>query len=360
MVFRWNHSGGCRTPIGRLRENWRTGEGPQSLAEMREARAKKRKAELVREQAEVHRLISLDSFFEQEFKPFALRGKKEISAQKEFGLYKNWVKPALGERPLVDIDITAWDKLLRPLDNAKLAPTTKRYICGTLCRILRHAKNQGHNVDIPSMKRLGLNSVGDNRRTRVITDEELKKILTTLMKRDPHAHRIVLFGALTGCRFSEAASLKWGDISMERGITFRKTKNKTNRTIPFSIGLLKLFETIEKESDTELVFKNSNGVAYNEAPQAFKNVIKELNLNEEHEEHDRISFHSLRHTVATKLGKTLDLRSLMDTLGWTQVAMAARYMHGDEERKKSALDSVAEFLEPKKPATVIPFSARTH
>lgn len=45
--------------------------------------------------------------------------------------------------------------------------------------------------------------------------------------------------------------------------------------------------------------------------------------------------------MATKLGTLLDLRSLMDTLGWKRVAMAARYMHGNDDLKKSALDVVA-------------------
>lgn len=338
--------------LAQLRENQRIGSGPKTLAEMR-SEAKARDAEKARlNEAEAHRLILLDSFFESTFIPHALRSKKPKSAEKEFGLYRYWIKPNLGDIPLVQIDLQAWSRLLKPLDKAKLALASKRYICGTLCRILRLARELGHQVYIPEMKQLGITNIGENRRLRIITDEEIVMILDALKERDIHAYRIVLFGALTGCRFSEAASLKWGDVTSFGGITFKDTKNKSSRTIPLSNELEKLFSTMTREGNIDIVFKNSNGNKYKEAPQAFKNVIKELGLNDGHDRLDRISFHSLRHTVATKLARTLDIRTLMDTLGWKQVSMAARYMHGDEDKKRAALNTVGGFLASKTNASI--------
>lgn len=228
------------------------------------------------------------------------------------------------------------------MDEAKLSVATKRYVCGTLCRILRYAQDQGHEIDtMPTMKKLGLGQIENNRRLRVISDEELAQILDALRAKNLCAYHIVVFGVLTGCRFSEAASLTWGDISEERGITFRKTKNKETRIIPLSEALRQFFSYLPREADTELVFKNTKGTKYGEAPQPFRDVIASLQLNENRDRLDRISYHSFRHTMATKLGTQLDLRSLMDTLGWKRVAMAARYMHGNDDLKKSALDVVA-------------------
>lgn len=342
--------------LAQLRENQRLGNGPRTLADMRIEAKDRRDEELRRSEAEARRLISLDSFFEGTFMAHASRSKKAKSAEKEFSLYRYWIKPNLGELPIIQIDMQAWNRLLRPLDKAKLAIATKRYICGTLCRILRLARELGHQVHVPGMKQLGIGKADENRRQRTITDEEMLKILDALKERDIHAYRIVLFGALTGCRFSEAASLKWGDISSERGITFRDTKNKSSRTIPVSGELEKLFLSMDKEKNVDIVFKNSHGVRYKESPQAFKNVIRELGLNEGHDRLNRISYHSLRHTVATKLAKNLDIRTLMDTMGWKQVSMAARYMHGDEDKKKAALDTVGNFLSPKENATIYHFS----
>ena len=340
--------------LAMLRENWRTGEGAQTLAEMRQLNQLEREKKLAQEQMEARRLVPLDVFFEQEFKPVAQRSKKASSYEKEFSYYRNWIMPVLGEKPLIHIDMMDWEKILRPLDKANLTIATKRYVCGTLCRILRCARDRGFEVTIPSMKKPGLSNMGDNRRTRVIEENELIKIIEILKVKDVNAYNIVVFGALTGCRFSEAAGLKWGDVT-ENGIVFKKTKNKDFRIIPISKPLEIFLESLDRKGNNENVFLNTRGKLYKEAPHSFRKVINELGLNENRDKLDRISYHSLRHTVATRLSQQLDIRSLMDLLGWKQIAMPARYMHGNEERKLAALNNIGSLIE-KKQANIIQFA----
>lgn len=328
--------------MAQLKENQRTGVGPRTLAEMRAANLKERQLQEAQEQEEKFRLVSLTAFFENEFVPFALRSKQEVSAKKEFSLFRLWIEPALGSLPVIEITFSEWIKLLKPMDKAGLSVATKRYVCGTLARILHLARDQGHKVDeIPTMKKLGLSQLENNRRRRVISDDELIQILNALREKNLCAYHIVVFGALTGCRFNEAASLTWGNVDESRGILFSKTKNKQPRLVPFSNALQEFFSYLTRQADTELVFKNGKGGKYGEAPTPFRDVIEALKLNENRDRLDRISYHSFRHTMATKLGSQLDLRSLMDTLGWKRVTMAARYMHGNDALKKNALDAVS-------------------
>ena len=97
-------------------------------------------------------------------------------------------------------------------------------------------------------------------------------------------------------------------------------------------------EQILPRDSKSLVFPREDGEQYREAPTTFALVVDKLELNEGRDEYDRISFHNIRHTVATRLAPNLDLRSLMDVMGWKVVAMAARYIKSSEQAKREALE----------------------
>jgi integrase len=63
-----------------------------------------------------------------------------------------------------------------------------------------------------------------------------------------------------------------------------------------------------------------------------------LGLNEGRDKRDRVVFHTLRHTAATRLaqaGTTLpDLQALG---GWKSPIMALRYAHDDKRAKRKAM-----------------------
>jgi len=256
----------------------------------------------------------------------------------------------------LNIDSSSWDKIISGFNGKKLSDRTKIYICGTLTRILRLAEQRGYNVEIPSMKNLGLPQ-SENRRLRVITRDEMNKILTELKILNLKAYNITLFSLQTGCRFGEAASLKWNDIS-DTHIIFRETKNKTLRRIPVSKPIYELLSKIIK-NESEYVFTNNKGEKYRDPPCSFMAVVNKLGYNSGRSRYDKITFHSLRHTAATYMAKYLDLRSLMDIFGWKNVAMAARYMHGDESAKKQALDLLGSMGEETQSSRVLPFNRRS-
>ncbi len=198
-------------------------------------------------------------------------------------------------------------------------------------------------------KQIGVTGNHDNRRERVITIEESSQILNLLNKLDSPTFNLVKFSMLTGCRLSEATQLKWANVhfNVKYG-RFVKTKNKDSRKFYTSDELFELLSSIPHGKVSDYVFLKSDGLPFfkhehkSEVPHFFKMAIKELALNEGRDKLDRISFHSIRHTVATNLAKHLDLRSLMDVMGWKVVAMAARYIHTHEETKQEAANILAE------------------
>lgn len=188
--------------LAQLRENQRTGQGPRTLAEMHDEGAKKREAE-----AETRRLRSLDDFFESEFKPFAARSLKEKSARSEFSLYRLWIQPLIGNKPLVNITLADWSELVKNM-MGRCSPRSIEYATGVLRRIFKRPAECGHmGLVIPSKKQLGIKAI-ENRRLRVLNHKECRAILNALEDREPCAYRLTFFAMLTGCRAGEAIALK--------------------------------------------------------------------------------------------------------------------------------------------------------
>jgi integrase len=348
---------GCERLLAMLRENWRIGSGPQSLAEMREDGARQKTAELAAQEAEKTRLVTVAEYFKEHFLPYAKRTKKPQSWEKEDSHFRIWINPAMGHLPVVEIGFPQWDGLMRAMDKAGLSPRTKEYVCGTLRRILRHAQNRGMEIKIPSAKQIGATAPKDNRRLRVLTPAECETILSELEHRDIHAWRMTKFAMLTGCRASEAFNLYWREVDLDAGtVRFVDTKNHEERTIFLPPALIKHLKSFGPGEPGAVVFPRQDGKAYVEAPSAFRTVVRELGLNDNRAMRDRVTFHTIRHTTATNLAKSLDVRSLMDVMGWKVIAMAARYIHSNDDTKRAAMSTLEGTLAPQDKAKIIPFA----
>ena len=59
--------------------------------------------------------------------------------------------------------------------------------------------------------------------------------------------------------------------------------------------------------------------------------------------------------LATQLAKSLDVRSLMDIMGWKVVAMAAWYIHSNEDTKRAAMAALEKTLLPQEKGKVLSF-----
>lgn len=318
--------------LSMLKEAAITGEGHTTLKDKRQAAERK-------QQQKKAKRISLDEYWCSAYLAHAQRTKKK-SWHKEESHYRNHLSPLLGKTSLCDISMHHWDSLVSRLTSQALSERSIEYISGTLRRVLRHAHDRGiTDSPPPSGKKVGASAPTNNRRMRIITPEEKVLILNELKISDLQAWRITLFAFLTGCRASEAFSLEWRNVTAN-GITFENTKNSESRTIPMSTPLRELIASIATGAPTEKVFTNAHMRTYKEAPSPFRTAVSRLGLNEDRARLDCISFHSIRHTVATELAKQIDIRSLMDIMGWKVPAMALRYMHGNSSAKQSALDNL--------------------
>ncbi|MBI9113060.1 site-specific integrase [Maridesulfovibrio ferrireducens] len=337
--------------LGELKRNQLLGVFPQTLKQKRELAVE----EMRSLEVEKAKDVTVSEFWPT-YLDHASRNKKKSSWGKEDSHFRIWLQPLLGDVLVRLVGASEFDMLVAELDDAGKSSRTIEYVTGTLRRFLKFCHTRGVVEQLPPTgKDIGVTGPGDsNRRLAVISLEQTEKILALLHEKDFSAWRITKFAFLTGCRAGEAFKLEWRNVSSTH-VIFEKTKNAESRRIPISGPLAELISELQRTGPVDKVFLNSRGGPYNEAPTAFANVVNKLGFNEGRDRLDRISFHTIRHTVATELAKVLDLRSLMDVMGWKVPAMALRYMHGDEDAARCALDMLGDSGDGGK---VIPFRKR--
>lgn len=335
----------CFDQLEVLKRNQKLRQGPCTLVEMRAAQQREKRATEEALLVEEKRRVTLEKYFESEYAPVARTQKKASTWEKEEQHFKTWIGPLLGRERLEDISLPHWDDLVKALAAAGLSTRTKEYVTGSLRRILKFAYDRRVVANPPpSGKRIGCAGPGNsNRRTRVISPVEEAAILAALAETDPPAERFVRFAFLTGARASEIFNLKWAGVDFVRSVVqFSDTKNKEHRELPMTNALEELLQSIPVGKPDEHVFRKPSGKPFDQAPLTYAATVARLGFNDGRIEHDKITFHSIRHTVATRLARRLTIRELMDVMGWKVMAMAARYIKSDDATVRSALEFLGE------------------
>ncbi|NCD26051.1 MAG: site-specific integrase [Deltaproteobacteria bacterium] len=327
-------------------------DAPTTKAEAKQLEAQAKAEAERQQQLEAARNVTLSEYW-----PVYLTSAKLISGdrkkakswQSDESAFSNWLQPILGDVPIKDIDVDHWDRFMGAMVDGQLAPRTRQYMAGVLRQVLAFAYSRKLvPFPPPAARDVGATiGKGGNRRTRTLSTAELQAILQALAERDRAAHAITIFCAMTGCRLGEAAGLEWKDLDLSVGeATFRATKNGKDRTIPLPVPLVAFLVDLRSQGRVAgHVFLNSAGNPYTQTPQPFRDTVEALGLNEGRGKRDRVVFHTLRHSAATRLAKGgMSLPDLQALCGWSSPIMALRYAHDDDKTKRKAMDALADEL----------------
>jgi integrase len=174
----------------------------------------------------------------------------------------------------------------------------------------------------------------DNQKTRILNEDEQKRIFEVLDKEYPDLRDVVICALQTGLRRGEIFILKWKDINFkERYINAFRPKTHSYTKIHITDKLLKVFES-RKGNKSEYVFVNLHtGKPYTNMDKAFRKLKVKAEIEE------KLCFHDLRHTVATRMvANGIDLVVVKDILGHSSINTTMRYAHPMPEVRKKAVD----------------------
>jgi integrase len=155
---------------------------------------------------------------------------------------------------------------------------------------------------------------------------------------------MVLIGIYCGVRLkSEGLTLRWQDIDFRlKTLTVQAaySKNSKPRTIPMNSLVLEALSRLPKKS--EWVFTKPNGKPYT-AVRGFIQAREAAGLIDVVPDTEKcaVTVHTLRHTFATRLIENgVDLRTVQELGGWSNLKMLERYGHVAPSRKAAAVEGL--------------------
>lgn len=158
--------------------------------------------------------------------------------------------------------------------------------------------------------------------------EELQLLAHTPAKSDL-MKRASLFSALTGLRFSDVQSLKWGELRGYKGkysLHFHQDKTGAAETLPISDLAVELMGRQTKDADQ--VFY---GLVYYRLKDFLRRWLKAAGINK------NITFHSFRHTYATlQIEMGTDLYTVSKMLGHKSIRTTEIYAKVADKKKIEA------------------------
>ena len=328
--------------VGQFKRNARQGNGPTSLAEMREIEEERKKEDEIRQKLEAVKSLTFENFFEDTYLPQAKTNKSERSWKREKQLFKLYIKPVIGNKALNKISPLDLERIKKNMADAEKSPRSIQYALAVVRQVFNLARMlnlyQGDNP-VSKVKKPTV----DNRRLRFLTRDEANLLFAELKKRSQQLHDIALLSLHCGLRAGEIFNLTWDCINFEtEQILIKDPKNKSNRYAFMTAEVKEMLERRYQGQLNSLVFTDRKGNKIKEVSNAFARAVEEVGLNKGIEDkRQRVVFHTLRHTYASWLVENgVDLYTVKELMGHKNLAMTERYSHLGQNTLKAAVQKL--------------------
>lgn len=341
--------------LAKLKEAHLTGKGPQSLAEQRQQEKARREEEKLRQEREEREAVTFETFFNETYFPQAKANKSKRSYSREHDLFRLWISPVIGKKPLKKISPLDLERIKKNMADAGKAPRSIHYCLATIRQIFNLARMLGLYEGDNPVSKVKKPSV-DNRRIRFLSHDEAETLLADLAKRSPQLHDMALLSLHCGLRAGEIFNLTWDCVDFDREtILLKDPKSKKNRTSYMTNRVKTMLQQRFKQCSEGYVFTDRNGNKIQEISNAFNRAINDLGFNQGvTDPRNRVVFHTLRHTYASWLVENgVNLYTVKELMGHSTLAMTERYSHLGPNTLKDAVRELDKSMERKNGEKVV-------
>lgn len=158
----------------------------------------------------------------------------------------------------------------------------------------------------------------------------------------------VAFAVLTGCRRMEIVGLRWEHVDFFSRQFIVTGKADRTRSIPMSNAVFDLLWSL-KDNDPSVVFTYIaartdrrkgivRGVRYPVTDSGLRSASRRAMTNAKV---SNLRFHDLRHTAATRILRSSNLRVVQTLLGHRDVSTTTKYAHALNEDVRAAMDATS-------------------
>ena len=187
-----------------------------------------------------------------------------------------------------------------------------------------------------SMHENGLLLKGDNRRSRILSDEEEERLMEALTGDRVYLHPILLVALGTAMRRGNILGLRWQDVDFSRSCIYvSKTKSDLNYDVPMNKTVEAELLELRRQSKSDFVFLNpQTSKPWADVKRAFEAACCESEI-------DRLWFHDLRRTAATRMADNgVPLSVIQGILGHSDIKTTMRYIHTVSDDKRRAVSTL--------------------
>jgi integrase len=278
---------------------------------------------------------TLQYFLDNKYSPW-LKSRNPKTAERTVKAFNSSFPTLMGFQ--LD-DINAWEiekwRNKRLLDGIKPATANRQItmIQGCLSRAVEWGAIDNH--DLKKVKNLNV----DNSKIRYLHTDEEKRFRECLkVNKTVFLESIVLLAMNTGMRKGEMLSLQWNHVNLESKIVtvdFQNAKSGKTRHIPLNTQACNaLYSWKEKTDGIGYVFKDKNNAPLKDFPHVWRSLLDEAQIT-------NFRFHDLRHHFASKLVMaSVDLNTVRELLGHSDLKMTLRYAHLAPEHKAAAVNLI--------------------
>ena len=256
------------------------------------------------------------------------------------------IGPKFGNLPINKFTRHSVQQFHNALRDEGLAPAT----CDHHLKFIRQALNlavEWNLIETNPVSKVKLFHI-DNREERLMTDEELQRLMAELNKPDKRrkvAHSVIKFLLFTGARVNEALNARWEDINRNNRtwlIQATNSKSKKRRSVPLNDAALEVLDNLGTDGNSDWLFISSRG----DGTERLTTISKTWQKIRLDAGLPTTRLHDLRHQMASMLiNSGQSLYTVQQILGHSDPSVTQRYAHLSTESLQEAANSVGAYLD---------------